>query len=204
MKSVTLLASLIVLLGFGLFPSGCATSTPLPPEAKSGLADVNASIMAAQDRLDAVIETVRRIESMSGDAVQLSSEYAQRFAALERAVEESRSRLSTIRGPESFFEKWKADLASISDTHLRQVGEERYDAAKRSIESLNRQIDSLRDSFAPMFKNMQDVATFLKNDPTTVGVEKSGITARRILNQNNDVQSRLTAVHRAIDKLLMK
>lgn len=203
MKTFTLVASLMMLLGFGLLQPGCAsTGSPLPPEAKTGLSEINASLMAAADRVDAVVETLRKIESLSGDAVQVSSEYAQRFAALERALEDTRSRMSTIRGPETFFESWKADLATISDTHLRESGQERYDSARRSIESLNRQIDSLRDSFTPMFKNMQDIATVLKNDPTTPGLEKAGVTARRTVSQHGDVQGKINAVQRTIDRLM--
>jgi hypothetical protein len=139
---------------------------------------------------------------MRGEASTLINTFTKNLASLERTVESSRARLSTVRGPESFFEAWKKDIDSISNTQLRREGEDRFEATRRALDSLNGSIDSLRDSFGPMYTDMQDLAKFLKNDPTVSGIESAGESIRRILGQQRAVTSKLSGVQNAIKALL--
>ncbi len=181
---------------------GCASTPELPPQARTGLTDISSSLANAGKSLDSVVSSLRDLDAMRGDASTLINTYTKNLASLERTVESTRARLSTISGPESFFEAWKKDINSISDTQLRREGEDRYEATRRALDSLNGQIDSLRDSFSPMYKDMQDLATFLKNDPTVSGIESAGESIRRILGQQRAVTSKLSGVQNAIKALL--
>jgi hypothetical protein len=182
--------------------AGCSSMPELPPQARTGLTDISSSLAGAGKSLDSVVGSLRKLDGMRGDASALINEYTKNLASLERTVESTRARLSTVRGPESFFESWKKDIDSISDTQLRREGEDRYEATRRALSSLNGEIDSLRDSFAPMYKDMQDLGTFLKNDPTVSGIESAGESIRRILGQQRNVTSKLNGVQNAIKSLL--
>lgn len=161
---------LVTLLPFLSLQFGCATSPDLPPAARAGLTDITASLENAGESVRSVVETLRKMENASGDATALLKEYADRVASMERSLDASRSRLSNIRGPESFFESWKADIAAISNTQLRREGEDRFEAVRNELDRVNAKIDDLRESFAPMHRNITDLAKYLKDDPTLAGL----------------------------------
>lgn len=192
----------LTLAAISFVAPGCASKPDLPPEAKTGLTSIQSALNTADDQLNNVVATLRKMDELRGDAPSLIAEYQRNFAALERTLESTRARMSSIRGPESFFAAWKADIESISDTQLRREGEDRFAAAQTALNSVNKQIDELRDSFAPLYQNMQDLSTYLKNDPTLAGLEKSGETIRRMLSQYRGVQSQFADVQRAITALL--
>ncbi len=199
-----LLSAVVVMAAAALttLQAGCASAPELPPQARTGLTDISSSLANAGKSLDSVVDSLRKLDGMRGDASALINDYTRNLAALERTVESTRARLSTVRGPESFFEAWKKDIDSINDTQLRREGEDRYEVARRALDSVNDSIDSLRDSFAPMYEDMQDLATFLKNDPTVSGIESAGETIRRILGQQRTVTSKLNAVQNSIKAML--
>ena len=192
----------VTVLPFISLQVGCASSPDLPPAAREGLSDISTSLDAAGESVREVVETLRKMETASGDASGLLSEYADRVASMERTLDATRSRLSNIRGPESFFESWKADIAAISDTQLRREGEDRYDAVRRELDRLNEKIDDLRAAFAPMHRNITDLAKYLKDDPTLAGLERSATTIRRTLGQHREVKAKFDDVQAMIARLI--
>lgn len=201
MRTLRVLA-LISLAPFVSLQVGCTTTPDLPPAAREGLSDVTASLENAGESVRAVVDTLRRMENASGDASALLKEYAARVASMERTLEASRSRLSSIRGPESFFESWKADIAAISNTQLRREGEDRYESVRRELDAVNAKIDDLRATFAPMHRNITELATYLKDDPTLAGLERSATTIRRTLSQHREVKAKFDDVQRSIARLM--
>jgi chromosome segregation ATPase len=192
----------VTILPFVSLQIGCATSPDLPPAAREGLSDISASLENAGESVRSVVETLRKMESASGDAAAIIREYSDRVASMDRTLDATRSRLSTIRGPESFFESWKADIAAISDTQLRREGEDRYDAVRSELDRLNAKIDDLREAFAPMHRNITDLARYLKDDPTLAGLERSATTIRRTLGQHREVKAKFDDVQRMIANLM--
>lgn len=193
---------LVTLLPFLSLQFGCASTPDLPPAAREGLSDISGSLDDAGASVRAVVDTLRRMENASGDASALLKEYSDRVVAMDRTLDATRSRLSNIRGPESFFESWKADIAAISNTQLRREGEDRYDAVRTELDRVNAKIDDLRDSFAPMHRNITELAKYLKDDPTLSGLERSATTIRRTLGQHREVKAKFDDVQRTIARLL--
>lgn len=193
---------LMAIVPFTMLQIGCATAPDLPPAARAGLSDISMSLDDAGESVGSVVETLRKMETASGNAQALLQEYSDRVASLERTLDATRSRLSNIRGPESFFESWKADIASISNTELRRQGEDRYEAVRGELDRLNAKIDDLREAFAPMHRNITELARYLEGDPTLAGLERSATTIRRTLGQHRDVRARFDDVQRMIADLM--
>lgn len=188
-------------LCFAFLP-GCASSPDLPPQARTGLSEIRSALSAAGDQLEDVAGSLERLDSMRGETSALINDYLTNLASLERTLETTRARLSSVRGPEGFFAAWEEDIDEIADRELRREAEDRYDVTRRALDRVNNEIDSLRSTFAPMYRDMQDLATYLENDPTLAGIEEAGESVRRLLGQKKDVMSKLNTVQRSISSLL--
>lgn len=128
--------------------------------------------------------------------------YSQSLDRLNRTIELTRTHVKTAERPDEFFSEWDADLNSISDTQLREAGKQRYASARRELERLHVEIDGLRDRFEPFHRDLNDVAAYLKNDPTRSGVRQVQQQIRRILRQEKPVLSELDDLQDGIQRLL--
>lgn len=197
MLSFTVVGCALVLLG------GCTSNRAvLPPKAKTGLTQINAALTDGRAQLRAAVATLRTLDQGGTEIPSAVQEYSKQVGLLNRTVESSRARIESASRPDEFFSGWKNDLDSIRDTELREAGEERYAAARHELERLKQEIDRLRDEFRPFHTQLCDVETYLKNDPTSVGVEQVRPKIRTIVRAEKGVLAKADVVQDGIQKLL--
>lgn len=196
LRSLTILFSLSAL-------GGCATTRAvLPPKAKAGLTQISAALTDATAQVQSVVATLNKLDRTGTVIPTTVQEFSAQVNQLNQTVDVTRTRLQSADRPDEFFSGWKADLDSIQDTELREAGQERYAAARKELERLKIEVDRLRDVFRPFHTELNDVETYLRNDPTRDGVEQVRVKIRRIVRSEDKVLAKAEVVQKGIRQLL--
>lgn len=186
-----------------LVTSGCASTRPdLPPQAKSGLQTIATSLEEGKTQLIATIDKLKVLEKQGVDAATASKEYIASLRKLDDAIGRTRAGMKSAENPDAFFQSWSSDLKTISDTQLREAGQQRYAQARSDLEKLNEKIESLRDSFKPFHKDLEDIGTYLTNDPTTSGVDQVRPVIRRVMGSYSSVMKKVDSVQSSLAALM--
>jgi len=183
--------------------SGCATTrAQLPPKAKAGLTQIADGLRDSRAQVTETVTALRAFDRPGTDIPEAFDVYSRSLDRLNKTVEMTRTSIKTADSPAGFFSEWDADLNGISDTQLREAGKKRYASARRELERLHVEIQGLRDRFEPFHRDLNDVAAYLKNDPTRTGVKQVDVRIRRILKQERPVVSEIDDVQAGIQRLL--
>ncbi|HET6201927.1 MAG TPA: DUF2959 family protein [Planctomycetota bacterium] len=85
-----------------------------------------------------------------------------------------------------YFEKWKRDLATITDGDLRGLSEDRMEASQKRLEETRKAVAKAREAFEPVLRALRDHAAYLANDLNAEAAGSLAKNAKKLRSNSDD------------------
>lgn len=192
-----------VVLG-GLLSLACSTSTEVqvPPQTQEGLMDLRSQLVTGKAQIQRTTDAARDLTQRQQALIEPQiTRLAREVQGLSEIATQSREQYEARKGQtQQYFKHWEAQLKTMSDS-VRESGSQRRAESMASFETLQNKVMSLRETFRPYMGALSESVTYLRTDPTAVGVK--AVTARidEALIVENTLMEKIDAVTAQIDSM---
>lgn len=190
------------LLALALLIAGCSSTPRVPEEMKPSLRTLQSDLNAGEAALERTVNALRDLLNSEKDVPGALRRYSDELAQLTAVVERAKGSVPSTNPEIGFLGRWKADIDAMQDSAMRSAAQDRREETIRSLETLERRMDELRVAFRPYYTRLQEVQTYLRNDPTPAGLRGIKDSIVKVVRDKGGVTSRVDAVQSQINKLL--
>jgi hypothetical protein len=191
-----------IVTGLVFVLAGCATSTEVPPQTQEGLTDLRDQLLTGKAQIQRTTGAARDLTQRPQGQVQPQVERLSReVASLEELATKSRSQFrSQQQQSMQYFAQWDEQLKTMTNS-VRDAGEERRADSLATFETLQKQVESLRQGFRPYMDALLESSRYLKTDATAAGVKTITPRLNSAVESENLLMQRIDAVIAQIDAM---
>lgn len=189
-------------LAFVALLVGCASSPRVPEEMKPALRSLNAELSNGSAAMDRVVDALQTLKGADKDVAGASRKFSESLAQLSGVVDRAKGTNPSTDPNIGFLGRWKADIDSMQDTTMRESARERRESTIKELNTLESRVEALRSSFRPYFDRLNELNTYLKNDPTPAGLRGVKDSIVGLIRDRAGVHGKLEDVQAQLAKLL--
>lgn len=195
-------AALCLAMAAGLAASGCkkdkepdASPEPASGGTTSSVGQVRTELQRGQRQVD---ETVAALTALGAHQANLTPA----LQTLDREIRETEQQAQVIRDrardmqarAATYRVQWEGDISEMSDPELRAAATQRSAAVRDRFDALTKTMSETRDAYQPFIKDLKEVQTFLRNDPTPGAVTAAQNIVTRAAESGKTLSTKLGAV----------
>jgi hypothetical protein len=181
---------------------GCASAPRVPEEMKPALRSLDAELASGRAAMERTVESLQKLMESDRDVPGASRRFADNLAQLTAVVDRAKGTQPSTDPNIGFLGRWKADIDSMQDATMRESARERREATIKELNTLESRMESLRSAFRPYFDRLNELNTYLKNDPTPAGLRGVKPTVVDLIRDRSTVYNKLDDVQSQLRKLL--
>ena len=185
-------AALSLAMAMGIAAGGCKKDDKEPETNAASPASGGASASVGQLRTELsrgqrqVDETVAALASLPVQQANLTPA----LQAMDKEIAETEAQAQVIRDrvrdmqarAATYRVNWEGDTSNITDPELKAAAAQRSAMIQERFDALSKQMLEARDAYQPFIKDLKEVQTYLRNDPTPTAVTG----AQNILNRASE------------------
>lgn len=185
-------------LAIALFTSACASSSGYKQADKTGagIAEFREEITNGKTAVDTTVASLGAIAtSAHTDPRKAFEQFSDDVKDLESTANKIRKRAQDMKDQGAkYFEKWQAELATISNPDVRALAEQRKTKLQAAFDNIRVLSEPLKASFDPWLSDLKDLQTYLGNDLTVKGVDAAKGLFTRTTTGGREVQKHMDAL----------
>jgi chromosome segregation ATPase len=172
---IRVLSSTLVLmtLAGALLAGGCASSgTQRASGASTSMSDLRTELTSAKTQVGETTAALGALPSpATTDLSAAFATYQNELRDLEAVAQRARDRANAMRTRvQEYYDNWEEELEGISSESIRELSEQRRQAAVEAFDKINAAAQELRDAYDLFVTDLRDISTFLENDLNPTGV----------------------------------
>lgn len=196
------LMSVGVVAAVAMVLTGCGSTPRVAEEAKPALRAMSAEMNDGEAAMRGVVDSLQALMKADMDVPAATRDFENSLARLSGVVDRVRGVRPQTNPDIGFLGRWNEDIDAMQNQAMKEAARERRDATVSAFEELDKRIERLRDEFAPFYRDLQELQTYLNNDPTPAGLRGAKGEVAELIRRKDGVMSRLGSVQSQLDKLL--
>lgn len=140
--------------------------------------------------LNSTMQSLSKVSSSDAkDKVKAIKSFQKKAEDLNKALKKATDRIQNLRKKrEQYFTEWESSIAAISNPELQKASEERRQKVMADHEQLTEKATELRESINGFMNEVNDLSTFLGNDPTPAAADTAKATIDKVLADGNSLE----------------
>jgi flagellar biosynthesis/type III secretory pathway protein FliH len=168
-----------------------------------GPTHMRADLMKGKQHVNSALSQLRLLTNpTTTDLNAPFNKYSNDLAALEQHAEKMRKESDKMRESRSeYFATWEDKVSEIDNPTIRASAEARRSRLRDAQERLTTKSGEVRDAYAPLMRDMQDVRKFLAGDLSKQSVSMVSDAANKVQQSGDVLNQKIDALVAELDAL---
>ena len=187
--------------------AGCAKKgdsggrTPESQKAITSLKDTRQELVRSKAEVNDAVAALDKIAA-GGNLPQSYKQFTVAVKDVQAAGDRARARAQTMRANgRAYVARWEKEMDQVTSPELRAGAAERRQKVKDNYEEIVAAGRSVRDSYQPFLKSLQDIERALASDLTPAGVDAARAAIDKAKADSVVLNERLDAVIAELDEV---